>query len=78
MGQYLNHGLMNMKNPELTQLRKALRTAVADYMRSEGCSCCRDTDGHEKHTKALAQLLNVTQYSDGSGYDFTPYQTKDA
>lgn len=64
-----------MRNPELTRLRKALRTAVADYMRSEGCSCCRDSEAHEAHTKALAQLLNVKQYPDGSGYDFGPYRT---
>ena len=56
--------------------REALRTAVADYMRSEGCTCCQDVEAHEKHTETLAKLLNVEPYSDGSGYDFTTYRSK--
>ena len=52
-----------------------IRRAVADYMRSEGCSCCRDDDAHEKHAKTLAKLLRVEKYSDGSGYDFRKYST---
>ena len=54
--------------------RDALRTAIADYKRSEGCSCCRGDD-HDMHTEVLAKLLDVKPYSDGSGYDFSPYQT---
>lgn len=59
------------------KLLTKLRTAVADYMSSEGCSCCRDSDAHEEHAATLAKLLNVTQYSDGSGFDFHRYRTKD-
>jgi len=40
-----------MKRTEL----KELRQAVADYMRSEGCSCCRDIDAHERHAERLAK-----------------------
>ena len=58
------------------KLRAALRTAVADYMSSEGCSCCRDSEAHREHEKALGKLLKVKKYSDGSGYDFSPYRTK--
>lgn len=58
--------------------RKKIRTAVADYMGSEGCSCCRDVDGHEVHKAALAKLLNVPKYSDGSGYNFEKFRTKEA
>jgi hypothetical protein len=53
-----------------------IRTAIADYMQSEGCSCCRDSAAHEKHTKVLAKLLRVPKYKDGSGYDFSKYKTK--
>lgn len=56
---------------------KAIRRAVADYMSSEGCSCCRDIDAHYRHAGELAKLLRVKKYSDGSGYDFTAYRTKE-
>ncbi len=52
-----------------------IRTAVADYMRSEGCSCCRDIEAHEANTRRLAELLEVPMYSDGSGYDFTLFRS---
>ena len=54
-----------------------MRRAIADYMRTEGCSCCRDIDGHEKAKKRLAKLLNVPQYDDGSGFDFYRFSTKE-
>lgn len=54
-----------------------IRRAVADYMRSEGCSCCRDREAHEQHAAALAKLLRVPKYEDGSGYDFARYRTKE-
>ncbi len=55
--------------------RAEMRRLVADYMRSEGCSCCRDMDAHEKHTAALGKALKVGKYSDGSGYDFSKYRS---
>lgn len=58
--------------PTIAEIRKA----VADYMGSEGCSCCSDRDAHKKHEATLAKLLRVPKYSDGSGFDFTRYQTK--
>ncbi len=59
-----------------TELKKQLREAVANYMSSEGCSCCRDVDGHKQHEEKLAKLLGVKKYSDGSGYDFSKHKTK--
>lgn len=55
---------------------KEIRTAVANYMSSEGCSCCQDVDNHNEHKKTLAKLLNVPKYKDGSGYNFYKYRTK--
>jgi outer membrane murein-binding lipoprotein Lpp len=55
--------------------RDAVRQAVADYMQSEGCSCCRDIDAHEKHTARLAELLSVPMYDDGSGYEFSKFRS---
>ena len=55
-----------------------IRQAVADYMRSEGCSCCRDDDAHRKHTKILAELLDVPMYEDKSGYDFSKFRSEKA
>ena len=57
--------------------RAALRQAVADYMRSEGCSCCRDTDAHREHEARLARLLKVPRYDDGSGFNFARYRTRE-
>lgn len=53
-----------------------IRQAVADYMRSEGCSCCRDSEAHERHEERLGKLLRVPKYSDGSGRDFSRYESK--
>lgn len=58
----------------LRMLKKQLREAVANYMYSEGCSCCRGND-HDAHAEALAKLLSVKKYSDGSGFDFYSYRT---
>lgn len=55
--------------------RDALRKAVADYMHSEGCSCCRDDEAHMVHEAKLADLLGVEPYDDGSGYNFPAYRT---
>ena len=61
---------------DIKKLRKELRKAVAEYMYSEGCSCCRDSDAHEENEAKIAKLLNVPRYSDGSGYDFDKYRDK--
>lgn len=58
---------------EFEEFKVKLRTAVANYMCSEGCSCCRDTDMHEKHEAVLAKLLDVPAYDDNSGYDFRQF-----
>jgi hypothetical protein len=52
-----------------------IRRAVADYMLSEGCSCCRDVEAHAEHGTVLAKLLRVPKYRDGSGYDFFKFRT---
>ena len=54
--------------------RIELLRAVADYIGSEGCSCCRGDD-HDVHQERLAKLLGVPKYRDGSGYDFSRFKT---
>jgi hypothetical protein len=56
-------------------LLAVVRQAVADYMYSEGCSCCRGSS-HDEDAARLAKLLKVKKYSDGSGYDFYRYRSK--
>ena len=63
-----------MADSVFNKFRQEVREAVAYYMQSEGCGCCRDYDEHEKHEMRLAKLLNVRKYSDGSGYDFRRYR----
>ncbi len=60
----------------IRRLKAELRKAVADYMGSEGCSCCRNTEEHELNAARLAKLLNVRKYPDGSGYDFSRYRSR--
>lgn len=55
---------------------ETIRRAVADYMQSEGCSCCRDSEAHKEHAAALAKLLKVPKYKDGSGFDFGRFKTE--
>jgi len=59
----------------MTALDKLIRAAIADYMESEGCSCCRIIDDHEAAKERLAKLLNVPKHADGSGYDFAQFRT---
>ncbi len=64
-----------MKKKRISKIEK-VRQAVADYMSSEGCSCCRDVDAHNEHTKLLAELLGVEMYQDLSGYYFAKYKSR--
>jgi len=50
-------------------LLSEIRQAVAAYMWSEGCSCCR-SDNHDENGERIAVLLGVKKYDDGSGYDW--------
>ena len=52
-----------------------IRQAIADYMRTEGCSCCQDVDGHKENAAKLASLLEVPMYDDLSGYDFNRFSS---
>ncbi len=82
--KYRKHGWTVVKvvvvptNPAAPEhnFKRDLRAAVADYMSSEGCSCCRNNEAHEIHAAALGKLLSVRKYKDGSGYNFSKYKTK--
>jgi hypothetical protein len=52
-----------------------IRTAITDYINSEGCGCCEGCD-HDEHKKIIAELLDVPPYSDNSGYDFDKFKSK--
>lgn len=47
-----------------------IREAFARYVDTEGCSCCRDSEGHEVAEKELAELLKPLPYVDSSGWDW--------
>ena len=53
-----------------------IRQAVADYIATEGCSCCRDTDGHDKAMERLGKLIKMKKYDDNSGFDYGRYRSK--
>lgn len=57
------------------QERDELRRALADYVVSEGCSCCRNEAAHSEAAERLGKLLRVPRYSDGSGRNFVKYRT---
>jgi len=71
--QGLNYALLETRMAKNTLL-KEIRQAIADYMDSEGCSCCQGDD-HAKHERRLAELLDVPLYDDKSGYDFTRFRS---
>lgn len=54
---------------------ESIRAAVANYMWSEGCDCCRGAK-HDAHAETLAKLLDVPKYEDDSGYDFFQFRTE--
>jgi len=58
------------------EIIKEIRTAIADYMSSEGCSCCSDYENHKIHKDRIGRLLKVPMYEDKSGYDFSKFKTK--
>ena len=68
LGSYMDNG-----KSHADMEKEAIRDALADYIRSEGCSCCQDTEKHQEAAKRLAELLNVEPYKDGSGYNFYKY-----
>lgn len=53
-----------------------VRQALADYIASEGCSCCCNVKPHDEAKVRLAKLLHVPKYRDGSGYDFYRFTTE--
>jgi len=55
------------------ELKSKIRQAVADYMRSEGCSCCQNIEDHKESERILAGLLDVPMYDDASGYNFNQF-----
>jgi hypothetical protein len=61
---------------EAKELKSKMRRAFANYRSSEGCGCCEGSK-HEEHEQAIAKLLGVPKYKDGSGYDFSKYQEKE-
>lgn len=63
------------ENP-LRAFRAKVRRALADYITSEGCDCCRDGPAHERAAAELAKLLLVPKYSDSSGHDFQRFRTR--
>jgi hypothetical protein len=58
-------------------LIESIRQALADYIASEGCSCCRYIEKHDEAAKRLASLLDVPPYDDGSGYQFHKFRSKE-
>lgn len=66
--------LLISSNPSDERLQ-SIRNALADYMRAEGCSCCRDYESHKEAAARLAELLDVPMYDDASGYDFWQFAT---
>jgi hypothetical protein len=60
-------------NNEMIKTNK-IKEALANYMQSEGCSCCQGSN-HDEHKKVLAELLNIPMYKDKSGYNFNKFAT---
>lgn len=64
-----------MKQTGNKNLLSKIRQTLADYMYSEGCSCCQDVDEHKLAKDKLGKLLKIKKYLDNSGYDFSKYRS---
>jgi hypothetical protein len=60
------------------ELIKQIRGAVADYIASEGCSCCQSRQPHEAAHARLGELLEIPKDKDGyrSFWDYRTTQGK--
>jgi hypothetical protein len=47
-----------MENYYLEEFKKEVRELIANYMRSEGCSCCQDIEEHTDVKRRLEELLD--------------------
>lgn len=54
---------------------ETIRAALANYIYSEGCTCCQNIEEHKKALVVLAGLLEIPMYDDGSGYDVYRFKT---
>lgn len=64
------------KEPKERAIIARIRKAVANYMFTEGCSCCRNYEGHKHNKEVLGKLLNVPRYQDHSGYNFDRFVSR--
>jgi uncharacterized protein (DUF779 family) len=64
---------MKTTGVEMTTLEQ-IRQALADYMASEGCSCCQNSEAHHEAALRLGKLLDIPAYTDGSGIDFWKFR----
>lgn len=60
---------------EVKLLKEQLRNAIADYMVSEGCSCCR-SNNHSINAERIAKLIDVPPYDGEDGYQFYAFKTE--
>lgn len=70
------HGRKEGEHPDLCDVcywrfkMAQIKQELAKYIRSEGCSCCRDESPHKEAQDALGELLGFEPYDDNSGYNF--------
>lgn len=49
---------------------ETLKLAFRDYVRTEGCDCCRDYEGHKEASDIVGKLLEFNKYPDSDDYNF--------
>jgi len=64
------------ENYYLEEFKKEVRELIANYMRSEGCTCCQDLEEHTDVKRRLGELLDCGKYNDEDEYNFYQYVTK--
>ena len=64
------------ENYYLEEFKKLVRELIANYMRSEGCSCCQDIEEHADVKRRLGELLDCGKYDGEDNYNFYQYATK--
>ena len=65
------------ENYYLEEFKKEILELIANYMRSEGCTCCQNREEHEDVKRRLGELLDCGKYDGEDEYNFNQYTTKD-
>ncbi len=67
--------LVSLHSTQTTEFKKEVRELIANYIQSEGCTCCQNIEEHTKAKWRLGELLECGKYNDEDVHNFYQYAT---